>query len=793
MRDFVSPRWRKVLRDALLHKARTLLVIVAIATAMTGAGALLDAWALVQRVTAQTYLGSHPVSATLHLEDVDAAMLARVRALPEVAAARARRTLIASAEVNGTRLAAELFSLQDFSARDIGRLQPEVGAWPPRDGELAIERSSLTFAGAALGEPLTLQVGAGAQRSIAVSGIVRDVGLPPGWMDNLVYAFVTPATLVSLGAPASFDELQIVVRDASLDREGVRRVAYAIKAQLELEGRHVDRIDVPEPGRHPHAAQMDSLMQTQGAFALLTLLVSCFLIVNLVSSMLAGQTREIGVMKALGATPRQIGAMYLAFAALLGAVASLVALPAALAIGRPYAALKADMLNFPINATAVPWWAIATQLLVGCVLPVLAAALPVRRACAMRVHAALCDTGIRTDPEGAFLRRRLSLPGIGRPLLLSLGNAFRRRERMLLTLLALAAGGAVFLGADNLRRAVRGSVDLLFASQHYDVVVRTAGRFPIAQLEAVALQTAGVERAQAFVGASASLVHRDGVLGDGFALVGLPFDSPLSTPFIEQGRWLRGDDRNVLVASRVLLRDEPTLVPGAEVTVMLAGKQARFIVSGVADGGPQALAWVPRAALLAAQGDDRAASLAVATRSPGDAAAAVATIARVRSALADAGMPVANSQLLGESKRVIEDHLLMVVEFLGAMAWVMIAVGGMGLASTMSLAVLERTREIGVMRAIGAPHWQIVVMLEVEGIVIALLGWVVSLPLSVPMSAGLAAAFERVMFRVPTQLAPSASGAAIWLLLSVGVAAVACAWPAWRATRVSAATALNYA
>ena len=76
----------------------------------------------------------------------------------------------------------------------------------------------------------------------------------------------------------------------------------------------------------------------------------------------------------------------------------------------------------------------------------------------------------------------------------------------------------------------------------------------------------------------------------------------------------------------------------------------------------------------------------------------------------------------------------MVVEFLGVMGWVMIAVGGMGLGSTMSLAVLERTREIGVLRAIGARHRDIVTMLQVEGTVIALLGWLVSIPLSVPMS-----------------------------------------------------------
>ena len=65
-------------------------------------------------------------------------------------------------------------------------------------------------------------------------------------------------------------------------------------------------------------------------------------------------------------------------------------------------------------------------------------------------------------------------------------------------------------------------------------------------------------------------------------------------------------------------------------------------------------------------------------------------------------------------------HLLMVADFLGVMAWVMIAVGGLGLASTMSLAVLERTREIGVMRAIGARHGAIHLIIQVEGLVIAL-------------------------------------------------------------------------
>jgi putative ABC transport system permease protein len=134
----------------------------------------------------------------------------------------------------------------------------------------------------------------------------------------------------------------------------------------------------------------------------------------------------------------------------------------------------------------------------------------------------------------------------------------------------------------------------------------------------------------------------------------------------------------------------------------------------------------------------------------------------------------------------------MVVQFLGMMGWVMIVVGGMGLASTMSIAVLERTREIGVLRAIGARHGAILRIVQAEGLVIALLAWAVSLPLSVPMSLALADAFGKVMFPVPVSAWPELQGALIWLALVVVVSIAACAWPARRATHVPIARALSY-
>ncbi len=787
----MSPRWLKMLRDAWLHKSRTLLVVLAVATGLVGAGTILDTWALVQRVTAETYGKSHPVSATLRVDAVDDTLLTQVRATRGIAAVRARRVAPAKLSSNGRQLTAELFALRDFQASDIGRLESVQGHWPPNDGEVVLEKSALELSGAQFGALLDMSLKGQPPRALKLSGVARDVGLPPGWMDHVVYGFVTPGTMAQLGSSATFDELQIVVRDTHADREAVRRIAYGVKAGIERSGHRVTSVDVPVPGEHPHAAQMNSLTLTQGAFGLLTLLVASFLIVNLMTAMLAGQAREIGVMKTLGARPGQIGAMYLGFAAIVGLLASAIAVPAALALARPYATMQTDMLNFPSAGQVVPWWAIGLQLVVGCLLPVLAALVPVSSACRLPVNAALRNPGISAASGGFYLQRRMSIPGLGRPLLLAIGNAFRRRQRMLLTLLALAVGGAVFLGADNLRSSVRSSVDMLFASQHYDIVLALAEPRPAASIEAVVARVEGIARMQSLASETVSLAYADGMTGDKFALVGVPPATPMLTPVIVQGRWLNASDGNAIVVSRALLRDEPSLKVGATVSLPINDRSINWRVVGVIESGPASLAYAPLATLQSLHGNTDSSTVVIAA-SRHDSASGLDAILRLRNAFEAAGMQVASSQLSSESRVAVADHLSMVVGFLGAMGWVMIAIGGMGLASSMSLAVLERTREIGVMRAIGAGHGTIMGMIQVEGLLIAVIGWLLSIPLSIPMSVTLSNAFGKVMFTVPTHIVPNGDGVLRWLGMIVLVSVVACALPSRAAMRIPTVAALNY-
>ncbi|HXV86014.1 MAG TPA: ABC transporter permease, partial [Gemmatimonadales bacterium] len=778
-----------------LHKSRTLLVVLAIAVGIVGAGAVLNTWALVRRVTRESFLASHPASATLRLDSVTAGTLEQVAAWPEIRDVAARRTVFSTARAQGGGgwLTAVLFTMDDFTDVRIGRLKPEAGSWPPPDGAVIMEQSSLAFSGAAVGEPITIMTGDGAAVTLPVAGAVRDVGLAPGWMEHVIYGFVTRATLTSLGLPSTPNQLQILV-DGALDRGEVRRIAYQVKADLERAGHRVEDVDVPEPGEHIHAAQMNSLLFTQGAFGGLALVLSGFLVVNLITAMLAGQVREIGVMKAIGAGPAQIAAMYLGLALVLGLVASSLALPGAMYLGYRYAELKAELLNFDLTGYTLPVGVVLLQVIAGALLPVAAAALPVWHGCRVTVGEALRDVGMRAEgrPTAGLVSR---VSGVGRPLLLSLRNAFRRRQRMALTLAALATGGAVYIGALNLRTSVRGAVDLVYRPMRFDFSVRLTRAWPPESLETTAAAVPGVTLAEAWGGARAAVSHPDGTVGNAFAITALPPTTQLlSYATSSPGRWLQVGDSNTLVVSRGLLRDEPGLTVGAPVTLVVDGLPSQWTLVGVVDAGPSATAFAARAAVTRLSADRTVDRIVVAGGGAGAAGSAsrLELIGRVRTALDRAGYQVQSTQLVTEGRRVLEDHLLMVVEFLAAMAWLMIVVGGLGLASTMGLAVLERTREIGVLRAIGARHRAIVGMVLVEGLVIAVLSWVVAVPLSVPMSLVLGEAFGRIMLPVASTVMPQAWAVLVWLGLVVLVSLTASAWPALRATRIPTAAALAY-
>lgn len=791
----MGTRWKKAARELWLHRGRTLLVVAAIGLGITGSGSVLNTWALLRKATGEGYLATNPPAATLSTDTIDNALLERVERLAGIERAEARRTVRGRVRVGGDWATLVLFVPADPERMEIGRVTPEVGDWPPPTGGLALEQSSVSLVPEVLGETAWITLGTSEPVSVRWSGVVRDPGLAPGWMEQVVYAYATRETLAAVGGPTELNELRLTAAKDRMSRDHARRLAADARAILKAEGHPVYEVAVPEPGRHIHAAQMDSLFYTQVTFGLLALALSGLLVFNLITALMAGQVREIGMMKAVGARPAQIAGLYLGIALVLGLLAAAPSLPLAAIIGRAYAVFAAGLLNFDVAGYPIPRSLVLLQLTVAVLIPLVAALGPVLRGSRMTVARALRDYGIEGGSHGRAWTDRLlaRVAGVTRPVLLSLRNAFRRRLRMAVTLITLALGGAVFLGALNLRSSIRNVVASAFEPLRYDLTISFAQPHSAEAIESALAALPQVRHAEAWTTARAAAVAEDGVTGESFTVIGLPPASKMVRYEALEGRWLQPGDSATLVVNDRLLRLDPSLAVGQRATLDVAGMRGEWVVVGVVSSSPMApLAYASRGAVNSAGRRPGSADRAVAETIPDPEASPGELQLRLEQALATAGFSVSPSHRVAVIRRSLEGHLLMVTDLLLAMVGLIVAVGALGLATTMSLAVMERTREIGVMRAIGATNGAIYSIVLMEGLILGLLSWVLAVPISIPMTRVVTDGFGAIMFQAPLVLVPAGGAVMGWLVLVAGVSALATLRPARAATRVTTADALAY-
>ena len=118
-------------------------------------------------------------------------------------------------------------------------------------------------------------------------------------------------------------------------------------------------------------------------------------------------------------------------------------------------------------------------------------------------------------------------------------------------------------------------------------------------------------------------------------------------------------------------------------------------------------------------------------------------------------------------------------------------IGGIGLASMMTVNLFERTREIGVMRAIGAVAAVTVKVVIGEALSIAAMSWLLVLLLSLPLTRAIGL-LAGGMFGAPLLFTISIIAAAVWLALVLAIAVAASVAPASRAARLVMREALAY-
>jgi putative ABC transport system permease protein len=786
-------RWIKLLRDLQAEAGRNLIMLVAIGVALFGVMVMLGAYAVVTREVRVNYLTTNPASASIDVA-VTRRVLELARSFPGIADAEPRSVVEARVEVDGAWMRMLVFVVDGFETMRLNTFTPIAGAWPPPKGTVLIERVAKDVIGAAEGSPITIKVGNNPAVPMTVSGFVHDTTLAPAWQEQSGYGYMTMETFALLGAPSVFEELRILI-DGNPDQATVDAKALELAQALRADGADVHEIKAPPVGQHPHQGQIAISLAMFLSLGVLSLVLAAILVAAVLAASLARQSREIGIMKAVGARSSQIGTMYVAALALLGALAALISVPLATPAAIGLATLMGDTMNFTITSGAIPLWVYGVVLAASLLMPTLAGLPSIIRASRITVSKALSASGQATGPGSGPVARILSaVVGNGITVRLAVRNTLRRRGRVILSVALLATGGALFVSALSVREGWRAVAATALTDRHYDIEVRLADAVTDDQLVAAVKASGTVEQFEIWGIEPASFASGGGIdvmrtypdRGHGsFSLFGAPHDTSLVTYPIIEGRWLSPSDTEAIVLTQQSHAGGTRKV-GDTIALSLDGEPHAFTIVGVVREIGGGGAYVPRPELDRITDGETGQMLRVKFTSQPDA------LARFESSLTDADIGVERAFGIETLYEALVGHVEVPVTMLVAAAVLLASIGGLGLASMMTIAVVERTREIGVMKAIGAVPGVIVRMIVAEGLFVAGLSWIVALIVALPLIYGIGR-LGSSMFGMPLPFILSLPGSAIWLGLVVAISFMASAVPALRASRLVVRQALAYA
>lgn len=800
----MPPRWRKILADFLGNPTRSVLVILSIAVGLFAVGSITNTRLQSAHLMRENYAAVNPANVMLITSPLTEDDLLPLRRLDGVAEAEGVRTFnlrVRNHEGDWVRL--NVIAPPDYDEKRINQVLVLEGDFPPAERTLAVDQFKLAELTLFPDNTLEVQLPSGRVRRVPVRAVVQDQTIGASRADGGFFlapaqAFTTWDSLEWLEQPQSINLVYLTASQNADDYDHLRALGRAAADRLEKNGHIVFSYAVNGRHDHPNSTYTEAIAGTLVLLGLLVVFLSGFLITNTLQALLAQQVQQIGVMKSVGATGAQIARLYLVLIELYG----LIALAISLYPVRWLTGLLLGMMQRGINIPYSPPQLLPeTVVLMGVLalaVPAGAGWLPILRAVRIPVQQALSgisplQAALR---EGRILRALRRVRGLSRPLLISLRNTFRRRLRLILTLITLALGGAIFIATLNTRLSLQSYIDRLRYYFLADVSITFQQPYRVSQVEADLLRLPGVGMVEGWSGARGELVLADGS-GESFSIIAPPAGSRMVEPILLSGRWIEPGDRYALAVSERFLDVYPGLQPGQSIRLRINGREREWQVTGI-------FQLVGRSAgLLAyANGEVIQAELGQGSRTTNFRVLAERTDLTleeqkafgrlVEQELEQRGYRVEEVTAGLRLKEISANGLDLLTTVLLILSGLIAAVGAIGLMGTMSMNVLERTREIGVMRAIGAGDRQIMNIVLVEGVLIGLISWVLSALAALPISRLLANTINNALFGAQAPLTFAPWSLLVWLGIVLVLSALASVLPARAAARLTIREVLAY-
>jgi putative ABC transport system permease protein len=387
---------------------------------------------------------------------------------------------------------------------------------------------------------------------------------------------------------------------------------------------------------------------------------------------------------------------------------------------------------------------------------------------------------------------------------MALRNTIRRPARFLLSVGLLAIAGMVFVAGMSMGDGLRAAQEEAKDARRWDVEVRLASSTSVDALAAVVERVPDVDRVEGWTSAVAGVsgpgqipltrTYPDQGHG-GVSVTAVPAGTTmLPPPKLLEGRWLNPQETRAIVLNQIARANTvPGLSAGDTVELFVGGQSTTWRVVGIAqERGGSGGTYVTAEGLAEAMGQPlRVNTLRIATDSH-DEQTRTRVADAVNKNLTDAGVEVQSAASIGLQDAASEGHTGPIVMVLLAVAVAMGVVGCIGLASTMSANILERTREFGVMHAIGARPKAVHRIVVAEGVFLVLTSCLVAVLPALGLTAVMGAGLGNLFMSAPLPFRVSIPAIVIWTALVILGALLATEAAATRASRLTVREALAY-
>jgi putative ABC transport system permease protein len=804
----MSVIWTKVWFDLWHNPSRTLLAVLSIAAGVFAVGAIFGMADQLLSGMDQAHHQVFPSHINIILRDyVDAEVVGELEQIEGVVGIDPVNQLTLHYKVGSEEDwgLATLVHRPDYRDQSYDRVELKAGEWPVAEW-IGIERLSSQYYQIETGDRVTFKLG-GEEYSYNVNGKIRHPFVQPPLFGGQAHFFASQEVMGTFGIPSGrYGQLLVQVEPYSLER--AQEVAGEIRSQLAQRGYGVIVNLYQEPDRHWGRMYVEGINLVLQIMAVVSLFLSAMLVLNTMTAMITEQTDQIGVIKAIGGQRGVVIKIYLIGASIYGLLALLLSLPLsawfAFGMSRWFLNLfNIDYLDFQFSMRAL-----ILQGLASVIAPVLAACLPVLKGAAISVREAIATYGLGGDFGSSWLDRfveRTAAQFLSTPYAAAMGNMLRRKGRLALTLLVLTTAGVMFLVVMSLVSSIQLTLDNEMERQDYDVRIGFTRNQSIDEVGTLVVDVAGIESTEMWYSRNVTILREGERLQDsaglGAQLIGIPPGTKSYSPIIVAGRWLEaGDDSRVIVISQKTAEKNGIAV-GDSVTLdlgELGGEVWQVIGTYRVIYGTGFLVepiYAPLSAMWQVTARSNEGTQLLVRGSVATLAEETELATRLTSVLEEGGIAIDfYTTTAKRDQRVYADNQFnSVISMLISLAALVAMVGAIGLMGSLGISVVERRREIGVMRAIGARTPVLMGLFVMEGVFQGLLSFLFSVPLAYGLAQPLARMLGQAMLEVDLDYSFNYPAVLIWLVAVLILSVLSSMLPAWAAARLRVRESLAYA